>query len=509
MLVFGRENHMTDVLSVENMRLSDAATIEAGTPGRELMMRAARGVFDAVSEWKAPVAIVCGSGNNAGDGYALALLFREAGIPCSLLRTSDRFSDDGRYYYDKCMEAGIEDAPFDLDGFNTVVDCILGTGFKGSVRDDLSEVIGKINKSGAYIVSVDINSGLDGDTGMADTCVMSDITVSIGDFKSGHFLNMAKDVMKHKINCDIGIVPVKKPYHLIDESDVRSLLGVRKNFSNKGPYGYTALIGGSTRYSGAIRLACLANAAMRSGAGVVKVALPASLTHDVAQHILESTLFPLQDADVMSTNNMQIVYDPKATDELISNVKTVAFGMGIGTGDGARLMLGHLLANYSGTLIIDADGLTLLSQTDDQESVLAKREAPTVLTPHIKEFSRLCGLSVSQIQEDAIGTAVSYANRTGTIVLLKGPSTVITDGERVFLTDRGCAGMATAGSGDVLSGIAAATCAFMEDKCLATAAAAFINGAAGETAEKEYGDISMTAGDTAAAIPGIIMNLAD
>ena len=521
---------MIDVLSVENMRKSDADTIEKGTSGRELMMRAAKGVYESVKEqcgghWKAPVAIVCGSGNNAGDGYAIALLLKDDGVDCSVFCVCDRFSDDGRYYYDKCVEAGVkiiektvkcpdpqEGSYVNLTGYNTVVDCLLGTGFKGEVRPELKSVIEAINASGAFVVSVDINSGLNGDTGMIHTCVRSDLTVSVGGFKPGHFLNMAKDVMKDKVNVDIGIRPVDEAYKLTESEDVAALIGTRSNYSNKGTYGYTALIGGSTRYSGAIRLAYLANAAMRSGAGVVKVALPSSLVHDVAPHILESTLFPLSYSKVMSTNanddlnreDFGVAYVPEEINELISNVKTVAFGMGIGTGDGASKILEHLIMKFSGTLIIDADGLTILSKTD--KDIIGSSKARIVLTPHIKEFSRLSGLEISQILEDPIGHARSYAKECGVVLLLKGPSTIVTDGDRVYITDRGCAGMATAGSGDVLSGIIAAVCSYSEDKCLAAVAAAYINGAAGELAEERVGAVSMIAGDTVAAIPEVINN---
>ena len=511
---------MINILSVENMRKSDAHTIGSGTPGRELMMRAARGVFENV-KWKAPVAIFCGSGNNAGDGYALALCLDEAGIECTVVCVYDRYSEDGRYYYDKCREAEIPVVMWDdhmitpgknsgeNKGYNTIVDCLLGTGFKGDVRDDLKGVISAINESGAYIVSVDINSGLNGDTGLAKTCVRSDLTVSVGGFKPGHFLNMAKDVMADKVNCDIGIEPVDPPYKLTEQSDISDILGKRDNFSNKGTYGYTALIGGSTRYSGAIRLAYLANAAMRSGAGVVKVALPSSLVHDVAPHILESTLFPLSDPTEEKSEggnvDVTLAYVPNEINELISNVKTVAFGMGIGAKEGAKQILEHLLDNYTGTLIVDADGLTLLSDIDRDS--IRKSACEIVLTPHIKEFSRLTGFSIDEIQEDPIGNARRYAAETGTVVLLKGPSTIITDGERVFIADRGCAGMATAGSGDVLSGIAAALCAYVDDKCLAAVAAAYINGAAGELAESRMGAISMIASDTIAAIPEVIRGI--
>nr|MCR5672969.1 NAD(P)H-hydrate dehydratase [Lachnospiraceae bacterium] len=259
---------------------------------------------------------------------------------------------------------------------------------------------------------------------------------------------------------------------------------------------------------------------------------PSSIVHDVAPHILESTIFPLSDHEVMSTKTgadivasdnenssdetvgtreVQVGYVPGEIDELISNVKTVAFGMGIGTKEGAKAILFHLLDKFGGTLIIDADGLNILAKFDRQ--TIRRSACDIVLTPHIKEFSRLCGLDVEKIQEDPIETAKDYAKDTNTTVLLKGPSTVVTDGDRVFITDRGCAGMATAGSGDVLSGIAAAVCAYgrrktssgyEKDNCMAAAVSAYINGAAGELAQERYGDISMTAGDTVSFIPDII-----
>ena len=493
---------MIDVLSVENMRKSDAKTIAEKIPSKELMMRAAKGIYDSV-EWKGPVAIICGSGNNAGDGYALATLLCDAGIECHIILLGDKFSPDGRYYFDSCQSLGIDIIRWrddiDLSVYRTIVDCILGTGFRGKVREDIRSVIEKINESGAYIVSADINSGLNGDSGMADACVISDLTVSIGSYKPGHFLNMAKDVMKKNVNCDIGIEPVDTPYKLIERSDVNEWIPERKNFSNKGTYGYTALIGGSKRYSGAIRLAYLAAVAMRSGAGVVKVALPHSLYHDVTSHILESTIFPLSDDD----SNIRFVEEEIS--ELISNVKTVAFGMGIGVSDETEKILLYLLKNYKGKLIIDADGLTLLSKTD--KKLIREADCEIVLTPHIKEFSRLTGMSIEDILEDPVRIACEYAKDTKTTVLLKGPSTVVTDGTEVYITDKGCPGMATAGSGDVLSGILAAVCAYIPDITKAVFVGAYINGLAGEMAQGEYGSISMTASDTAANIAGAINSI--
>ena len=494
---------MIDILSVENMRLSDAHTIETEVPGKELMMRAAKGIYDSV-DWKAPVGMVCGSGNNAGDGYALALLLKGAGIPVTLIRLSEKFSDDGRFYYDKCLAEGIEDSlwnkEIDLKRYATIVDCILGTGFSGRVREDIAGVIDKINKSGAYVVSADINSGLNGDTGMAGTsdekglCVKSDITVSIGSFKPGHFLNMAKDVMRSKVNIDIGIKSVSNVglYHLVEESDIKTIIPTRDNYSNKGTYGYTALIGGSLKYSGAIRLASMANAAMRSGAGVVKVGVPESLAKEMIPHILESTLFPMTDREG------EYVFCEEDLKELTGNVKTAAFGMGIGVSHDTEKMLKWLLQNYAGRLVIDADGLTILSQMD--VGIIKDAKCDLVLTPHIKEFSRLTGKAIPEILKAPIAEAIAYVkglNRSAkTVLLLKGPSTIITDGQDSYITDTGCPGMATAGSGDVLSGILAATCAYVPDLTLAVAAGAFINGRAGELAQAEKGPVSMIASDT-------------
>ena len=498
---------MTGIMSVEDMRNSDAATIAGGISGKELMARAGKAIFDSVS-WKAPVAIVCGVGNNAGDGYVLAGLMHDAGIDCKLILLEERFSEDGKYYFDECAVKNINVCNIDemetLSGFGTVVDCIFGTGFRGEVKGKALAAINMINESGAYVVSVDINSGLNGDSGIAAkaddqakpfTCVYSDLTISIGTFKPGHFLSLAKDVMKRKINVDIGIKPLKEDIFLLEEKDAAGFFGARPNFSNKGTYGYTALIGGSKRYSGAVRLAAMANAAMRAGAGVVKVALPGTLYHDLLPLILESTVFPLSDSDG------EAVYNEKELAELVSNVKTVAFGMGIGVSEETAKILKYLLENYKGRLIIDADGLTLLSKMERKE--LKNTEAQVVLTPHLKEFERLTGKTIAEILDAPVETAVKYALETGAVVLLKGPSTIITDGKVTYITDAGCAGMATAGSGDVLSGILSAVCANGE-LVRAVAVGAYINGKAGELAQEKYGAISMVASDTVGCIPQVL-----
>ncbi|MCR5804251.1 MAG: NAD(P)H-hydrate epimerase [Clostridia bacterium] len=197
---------MATCVSTEVMRNSDRWTIENLVPSKELMARAGKAIFEQ-AEWKAPVGIICGKGNNAGDGFVVAGLLKDHGIDCEIvLLYEDSFSEDGRYFYDKCLEKGIPAVKEGHYGdYNTILDAIFGTGFKGEVREPAKSAIENINSSGAYVVCADINSGLNGDTGLGDLYVISDLTVSIGTYKYGHFLGNADKAMKRRVNCDIGI----------------------------------------------------------------------------------------------------------------------------------------------------------------------------------------------------------------------------------------------------------------------------------------------------------------
>ena len=488
---------MIPVLSQDNMKRSDARECSEGAGGRELMRRAGEGIF-AAANWKAPVAILCGGGNNAGDGYVLALCMKRAGIPCSLLRLGDRFSADGQHYYEQCLQAGIPDALYteqtDLCAFGSIADCIFGTGFHGAPRGLAAHAINGINQSGAYVVSADINSGMDADSGQAVLAVKSDLTVSVGGWKTGHFLGQAKDLMKEKCNIDIGIAPIEAPYQLFEDSDLLPLFAARKNAAHKGSYGYVALVGGSIRYGGAVRLAELANSCMRAGAGVTLLAAPKTLAGEIRPLILESTLYPLSDDGEGSYR-----FCERELAELAARVNTAAVGMGFGVSEDTKQAVAWLLAHFAGTLILDADALTCLSQLD--AALLKQSKASVILTPHIKEFSRLCGESIETISQSPISTAQRWAKANGCVLLLKGATTIVTDGERVYLSDSGCAGMATAGSGDVLSGVMAAVCgAHGNDPLLAAAAATHLTGRAGERAQRKYSAPAMVASDTANAL---------
>ena len=494
---------MTEILTVAEMRESDTAAIAAGTPGRELMYRAGEGIFRA-GEWKAPAAVVCGTGNNAGDGYVLAMLLKQAGVACDILLQEERFTPDGRYWFDRCTQAGVPVRMWtgisSLAGYGSVADCIFGTGFHGEAAGEAARMIRLINESGAYVVSADINSGLNGDSGMAETAVNSDLTVSVGSWKPGHFLNMAKDLMKRKVNIDIGIPPAGHGIRLTEAADAAALFPPRKNFSHKGVYGYIALIGGSFRYSGAIRLAAMANAAMRAGAGVVRLCAPRSLCEKMMPDILESTLFPLPE------KAGDMVFREDEFGELLRGIRTAAFGMGAGLTEETKKAVSFLLDACGGTLILDADGLNALAALGTER--LKNAAGNVILTPHIGEFSRLTGRTAEEILHAPVSLAEDFAGEHGVTLLLKGPGTVVTDGHETRIVDRGTPGMATAGSGDVLSGILAAmAAAHPEQPVQAAAGAAWINGRAGEIAAARTGEVSMTAGNTIQSIAEAIAYL--
>ncbi len=198
---------MIDCVSVANMRRSDLQTIENGTSSIELICRAAHGVFCSV-EWSWPVAVVCGSGNNGADGFALAGILHENGIPCTVFTVSERLHEDTAYYAEKARSENIPILAYRLGvlrAYPMIVDCMLGTGFQGVPRTLYAQAIGEINECDSYVVSVDINSGMNGDSGAGEIIVASDLTVAIGFVKNGQILPSSGKYMKRLVCVDIGI----------------------------------------------------------------------------------------------------------------------------------------------------------------------------------------------------------------------------------------------------------------------------------------------------------------
>ena len=214
---------MENVISVENMRKSDERTIATSVPSLELMRRAAEGIRSC-HDYPGSTLIVVGSGNNGGDGFALAQILLSEGKEVSVLSVTDHYSPDSSYYMDKCVNMGLSVIPFEsgkdqMKGHDTIVDCLLGTGFKGDVRGSYKAAIEEINASGSFVISADINSGMNGDTGEAPLAVMSDITVTIGCHKTGILLARKGPFVKKVICAYIGIDPIYEENYLLTSSE--------------------------------------------------------------------------------------------------------------------------------------------------------------------------------------------------------------------------------------------------------------------------------------------------
>jgi len=479
---------MIEVIDVATMRNSDLKKIEE-IGVIELMSKAGKSLYEAY-DYKGNVAIVCGSGNNAGDGFVLASYLPDA----TVLMTSRKVSDDAIYFFNKLTNK-IEyiDASYDFSKFDIIVDCIFATGFNREVVDPIKTIIENINKSNAFIISCDIPSGLNGNTGLAQTCIKANLTVSIGYIKQGLLLNDGKNYTGNIINNNIGIVLLGDCSYLVDKSDIKDIFSKRDENSNKKSFGYTAIIGGSIEFSGAVKLSNLSYSALRSGCGIAKLYVPKSISDSIKPYLLESILVPIND------NNGKMIFDEKFKE--LFNMDSICIGMGLGESDSYKAILEYILNNYKCPIIIDADGLNTLSKMDNY-----KLGENVVLTPHLKEFSRLINKPISDIKEHLIEYSIKYAKEhNNCILLLKGPTTIITNGIKTYLVNRGTVGMSTAGSGDVLSGILAGVLAYSKkDLLLSTAAGAYINGFAGELGVEQINEISLMARDTIINIPKAI-----
>lgn len=491
---------MKDIITVNNMRISDANTISNGISGIELMYKAALGIYNAIC-WNGRIGIYCGSGNNAGDGYALALILKANNYDVEVVLCSNKFSDDGKYYYDLCINNNIKVIEFgdSLNDYDIAVDCLLGTGFKGELKPVYNDAITAINNIN-YVVSADINSGLNGDTGLCTNAVKSNVTVSIGYLKPGLFLNMAKDYTKCIINTDIGIKAIEKPYKLIEKEDLKNFFQPRINYCNKGNFGYVGIMGGSNNYPGAIRLANFGQIALYSGCGVSRVIAPDCIYDLIFNNILESTVYKYPSVDGKMIYSVENIIN--ATNKL------TALGIGVGWDNSNEYVkiLEWILLNLDLKLVVDADGINTLAKMD--LSILNKTKCDVVLTPHLKEFSRLTGYSISDIKNNIIEYSIEFVTKYNVTLLLKGPSTIIVNKDELYISPSGCSGMATAGSGDVLTGILVGMLGYSNESITyTTALAAYLNGYAGEKAMEKFGDYGMVASDTARMVSLCIKEL--
>lgn len=290
----------------------------------------------------------------------------------------------------------------------------------------------------------------------------------------------------------------------MDIDIARSILPKRIIDSNKGTYGRVVLVGGCIEYSGAIRLAEMAFSALRSGVGLSTIACRKEIVDVVSNNILEATIFPLSSG----MEEEKKLYNE--LDEIMKKADVIVCGMGLGISDFSEKVVKYIVKEYDKVLVCDADALNIISK---DVKILDNKKAQMVFTPHLKEFERLYNASfndnvdVEYINKSKIDVSIKFANKYKLILLLKGHETIITDGENVTINTFGTPGMATAGSGDVLSGILGGLVSYIKNIYDATSLSAYINGRAGEEAAKEYTDVSMVARDTISMIPKVIKEL--
>jgi hydroxyethylthiazole kinase-like uncharacterized protein yjeF len=488
----------------QRMRDTDRwAIAEQGIPGIELMESAGAGLAALVAELApgdGPVAIVCGKGNNGGDGYVAARHLREAGRDVRVLTTGPVAELEGDAATNAERLPGEAPAPFAperLDGAALAVDAILGTGASGEPRGAAADAIAALNEWEGPVIACDVPSGVDASTGeVAGGAVRAVATATFAAAKPGLWINPGKAHAGATRVVDIGIpprAPVAAPdVGLIHDASVLALVPRRRPGWTKFDSGHVLVAGGARGLSGAPCLA--AEAAQRAGAGYVTACVPASLEPIFEVRLLEVMTRGLPDRDGAHTE--------AGVDEVLELAQrggALVAGPGVGKSDGAAAFVRRLVRETDVAVLLDADGLN--AHAGDL-AALAARTAPTVLTPHEGELGRLLGIDSAAVKARRLHHAREAARTADAIVVLKGDDTLVAEpGGTVAVSPGASAGLATAGTGDVLSGVIAAILARGVDSFAAACAGVRLHARAGVHAAGERGVDGVIARDVIEALP--------
>lgn len=460
-----------------------------GTSGYTLMKRAAEASLRMLRvRW--PMArtlvVVCGAGNNGGDGYVLARFARAAGLGVRVLAVVDprRLVGDAALAWQDCVASAVEVEPFDaqrLADADVVVDAVLGTGLGGDVRGPAAESLRAINLGGRPVMALDVPSGLCADTGHPrGVAVRADATVTFVALKTGLFLGEGPEHVGTLYFDDLGVrapdpAPVPRLERIV-ETEIAEALPRRPRSSHKGNFGNVVVVGGGTGMPGAAALA--GEAALRVGAGRVTVlAAPESASAIAARR-----------PELM----VQGVGDAGAVRDALDGADVVAAGPGLGRGEWGRTVLTAVLEHRGAALVLDADALNLLAA-----GLGSAPRTDWILTPHPGEAARLLDSTTARVQADRLGALESLCARLGGVVVLKGAGTLVGESGRVAaICERGNPGMAVPGMGDVLTGAIAGVLAQCRDPWRAARAAVLVHALAGD-AEARAGQRGLLAGDVA------------
>jgi NAD(P)H-hydrate epimerase len=469
---------MIPLLTSAEMRSFDQQSIAKGVSGLVLMENAGRQAADVVCRAALDmgarrVVVVCGTGNNGGDGFVVARHLATRKIPCEvhLVGAIERVIGDAKANLDAWRALGgevnceVPAAQKAIDQADIVVDALFGTGLDREVQAPYCDVIAAINQSRATTISIDVPSGLSADTGHPlGIAVRADTTVTFGHYKLGLVLPDASEFVGEIVLADLGVPANFGGGHapstaMVDNADVRAWLMPRKLRTQKFNEGSVLIIAGSPSKTGAALLA--ARGALRAGAGLVTLATWPEVVPMLDAKLPEVMVTPISESNL---------------DALMDRKSSVVFGPGIGVDARAKRLALHLLATSQIPLLFDADAFTLFSGEIVQ---LRAKKGSLILTPHAGELARILGGSRNEVVADPLKSVVQAHSATGAIVLLKGHRTLIADADRVYVNPTGHPLLATAGSGDVLAGAIGALCGVLSPSG-ATLAGAYLHGRAGE-----------------------------
>ncbi len=472
--------------SVAQVRALDAHAINVlGVPGYTLMQRAAEASLNALrSRWPTAmhIAIVCGGGNNGGDGYVLARYARAAGLTVSLFAAVDRklLKGDARRAADDFLAGGGQAQVFSaaaLDAAELLVDALLGTGARAPLPPEMLAVIAAMNRSRLPILALDLPSGLDGDLGIVQgDAVRADTTITFVAAKTGLYLGSGPEYAGRVLFDSLDVTPPasaagEATLERIDESELARALPRRGRAAHKGDFGRVLIIAGARGMAGAARLA--GEAALRSGAGLVTVATAPENVSAIVGGRPELICFGANGATDIQ--------------RALALATVVAVGPGLGTDAWSRALLDAALGSGK-NLIIDADGLNMIASA----SLAVPKDA--ILTPHPGEAARLLNCGTSEVQADRPAALRQLVARTGAVVVLKGAGTLVGAPNRIpALCTRGNPGMAAPGMGDVLTGTLAALLAQCHDPVLAARAGVIAHALAGDDLARQGGGRGMLA----------------
>jgi hydroxyethylthiazole kinase-like uncharacterized protein yjeF len=461
----------------------------------ELMERAGIATAEAILTHypeATSVSVWCGTGSNGGDGLVVARKLQEAGrtVEIRLLGEEGKVAGDAAENLRRAREARLPFVEVGEEG-EVVVDALFGTGFAGKPRREAAQHIEELNALGAPVVAVDVPSGVDASTGeVAGPAVRAELTVTFHGRKVGLAVAPGRFHAGEVEVADIGLRPSETRHNRV-RPEILQLVPRRGPDDNKYSAGSVVVVGGSTGKTGAASLA--AEATLRAGAGICTACVPASLNAVFEQRLLEVMTRACADEDGVMTMDAA---DPIL--EAAERATAIALGPGLGRTDGTRALVGYLLDRLDKPIVLDADGLWALAGHLDW---VFARDAPTVLTPHEGELASLLERKSEWVRARRLHAAQAGADDVGAVVLLKGADTIVAaPGRGVLVSDLGNPGLATAGSGDVLTGIVAAFLSKGMEGRLGAAAAAAAQGAAADLAAERHGAAGLLARDVVEAL---------